>query len=337
MHLTGMATSSDTIKDDLLGIQSSQTLILQRQVDMYQWVESQDIDRSTGDYTYDAEWEASWQDSSEFVEDFHPTNPSQMEYGSQTFAANVTLGSYQLSSEVVNRLRNWYEPYPQALSVSEIPDEDLRKRTTIQDGVVYIYGKDNDYTHDPAQKPQIGDFKVTIGVVVPQTISVIALLDGGSTLVPFPSEEYGHKIWVQKGTKTAAEMLRKACREEQRHLLAIRLFCAGLLYLGFLVLYQPLSVLCNAVPMVEKVIGPTMLRAGVHFVPISLLLTSTLVALCWISVHTLLSLFWLILEGAAVYLVGRHLGWWNAAAPASRYQMVGKEDEQVSMELEEVV
>lgn len=336
VYATGTATTSETLQDELMGVNVSEALILQRHVNMFQWVESQDVDEKSEDYTYDKEWDPRWQDSSDFEESFAPTNPSEMEYSSQTYIADVTLGSYKMSQAVTSKLNTFYQAYNKPLSLLDIPDETVRNRTIIQDGVFYIYGKENDHTHDPVKDTQVGDYKVEMQVVVPQVVSVIALLGEENTLVPYPSNDFGDMFWVLPGQHTAASMLRNSLQQNKQRLLPIRIVCTVLLYLGMLVLYQPISVLGNAFPILEKAMGSNMKSAAVFFAPLAAFLSTTTIAICWLLSHPVLSMLWFMLEAIGIYLVVRYFRSIESGEKVRYDLVVSTEEEQVAMELEEV-
>lgn len=361
MHATGVAQTPGTVQDETFGMQTSSSssgfpLKLFRYTQMYQWVESEDVDPKTGDYAYTLEWDSTFRDSNKFEEESHPTNPSSMPYPSQVFTASpVTLSgtSLTLSTQVMEKM-NYYQVYEkfEAMQLENIPDEDIRNRASLQregkDGLfLYIRASDSDAQHDPARDPVLGDSRVQFRVVVPQTVSVLGLVQD-STLVPFREHWYGGErtvLLVETGEHSAADMLQRAEATAQRHVSVIRWFCGALIYLGILVLGKPASVLEDALPAVRDLVGPNFaLRiAVVRLLPLAVMVTCTAVALSWWRVHAFGSIVYLVVQAGVIYYAGNYLEWWGGGSVSHSgsqgksqdmaYQLV---DEQTLMELHEV-
>ena len=360
VHVSGTVQTTGTLQDETFGVSPSNLpLKLYRYAQMYQWVESEDINTKTGYYDYTLEWDSTYNDSEGFEESSHPSNPAGgMPYPPQVFTATpLTIGSgsstLTLSTSVADKL-SAYEVYKN-MQIQDIPDDTLRQKATLEQDpeegpFIYIRGGDDnqqDSQRNPAQNPIVGDSRVQFRVVAPQTFSILAYLDGDSTLMPFEESWYGRKrtlVLVAPGQHSANEMLQHAQKMAQRHLGVIRFVCGMLVYLGILILGKPASVLEDAVPQVRDLVGPGF-RLGIaaaRLLPVAFCVTFTAIALVWGRVHFGWTLLVLIAEGLAVYCVGKYLMEWWGHGPATNggsnkndktYQLV---DDQTFMELKEV-
>ena len=112
VHLSGKADTKDVLADDVFGV-SATAIRLQRQVEMFQWIEESrttekkkmggKVEKTTT-YTYKQDWSPTVINSGNFKEAGHD-NPAAMEFSSeQKYAANVTFGAFRLSEDQIRRI-----------------------------------------------------------------------------------------------------------------------------------------------------------------------------------------------------------------------------------------
>ena len=113
VHLTGRATTEETLNDPVFGV-SANALKLKRTVEMYQWKESSSSStkkkvggrtETKKTYTYRKTWSESRIDSSGFDNPSGHENPGTMPHKSTTLVAkNVRLGAFKLSPALVAKI-----------------------------------------------------------------------------------------------------------------------------------------------------------------------------------------------------------------------------------------
>ena len=386
VHITGDASvqvadsssSSDSavLQDNETGIVSDSAIKLLRVAQMWQWVESDDLNKN-GDYTYDLEWFATFQDSNLFIEEHHPNNPSSMPFEDHTFLPSTRVqimnDQWIISPELLRTL-DAYQMLD--LKPSQISKDfsDAMKFASVQqepDGTSALYipasaSEDNEQnnatqpTRNPAQDPQLGDTRIQYKIVPEQTISIVALWNDTSRQLEAYQEAWMRHsakplFLVQSGSASAQQMLDDAWKEEQPHLFILRVSCGVLLYLGLLVLAKPLSILEDLIPQLQDVVGPDFVLhiALIGMAPISVAVVCSTMALCWLGTHPGLSILYFVLQVFAVHYIGRKMVWWgnhqsSTAAGKKAVQQMDRDiaandtnyhlvpDEMTSMELNEV-
>lgn len=112
VHVSGLATTEDTLVDDQFGV-SAKAIRLVREVEVYQWVEHSETRPVKKDgkeykettYTYKLEWCSKPVDSQGFKEKGHDNVPAVLAFGDrESFATKVTLGAFSLSAEDIKRI-----------------------------------------------------------------------------------------------------------------------------------------------------------------------------------------------------------------------------------------
>ena len=112
VHVSGLATTDETLVDDQFGV-SAKAIKLVRDVEVYQWVEHTSTRPVKKDgkeykettYSYKLEWCSKPVDSSGFKEKGHDNVPSVLLFEDrESLASKVTLGAFSLSSEDIRRI-----------------------------------------------------------------------------------------------------------------------------------------------------------------------------------------------------------------------------------------
>ena len=112
VHVSGLATTEETLSDPQFGV-TAKAIKLLREVEVYQWVEHSDTHREKrGDkevevttYTYTQEWCEKPVDSQRFNEKGHDNVPAVLPFDDrEVFATKVTLGAFTLSAQDIRRI-----------------------------------------------------------------------------------------------------------------------------------------------------------------------------------------------------------------------------------------
>ena len=136
---------------------------------------------------------------------------------------------------------------------------------------------------DPAT-PAIGDIRVTHEAVFPGAVSVIAK-QTGNTFEPFIAQAGGTIEMLDTGTVSSESMFAAAHASNRIMTWVLRLVGAVLMFVGFSLLFRPLSVLADVVPFIGNIVGVgTGIVAFLLSAPLSLLVIS----IAWIFCRPLI-------------------------------------------------
>lgn len=269
VHLSSRARTEETVRDAALGVEA-RAIHLVREVEMYQWREDERTrkekrigggTRRVTEYTYEREWSSRWLDSSDFREAAAHRNPPMPVEGRRFSAEVVTAGARVLSPELVAQIDR-FEPLPVA------PDR-ARGLETLG-GEVHQDGRRIYVGRDP-RSPAIGDLRISWRIAPPTTVSVLAAQRGDTFSAWETPRGRTLEQNLEVGQVSAAEMLGRL--EERNALLTWGLRFGGwlLCFMGIRLMFRPLSVVADLVPLVGTLVGGGVtLAALVLSVPLSL-------------------------------------------------------------------
>lgn len=293
VHLTGLATTAETLTDPAFDV-SANALKLTRSVEMYQWKESSSSETRTKlgggqdtvtTYTYDKAWSEEAIDSSGFQEPDGHQNTSDMPYDSDSWTADrATLGAFVLPADLVAKLGDG--------DAIPVPDSAARDGRRIQADRLYI-GKDPD-------APAVGDVRIRFTALEPQTVSVIAA-QSGDTLAPYTGA--GKPIAMASvGTHSAEAMFADAKAENTLILWFVRVLGYLLMAFGFVLVFNPLGVIGSVIPFVGRLVG---FGAGLFSFLVAVPLTLITIALGWVAYRPVVAVVLIAIAVGAVWLALR--------------------------------
>jgi hypothetical protein len=255
VHVSAFAKTDDVLRDDSFGIAET-AIRLVREVEMYQWVESQrsNTEKKLGGgeetvttYEYSKEWRGSLVDSAGFQSSDGHRNPAAFPYEERTeTASGVSLGAFTLSAEQIQMLNR-----SEALEIAELPST-LSRNARLQDGAIYIGAEPS--------SPAVGDVRVRFRVVRPGAVSVVAG-QTGSSFEPYRAEAGGTIFLLEESVASAASMIETAEANNAMATWLIRGLGFFLMFLGLFLVFRPIAVFGDVVPFVGS-----LLRAGVGVV-----------------------------------------------------------------------
>ena len=301
VHLTADALTDETLVDQDFGI-SANVIRLRRDVLMYQWEETRQTEtrkkigggeETVTTYTYSKEWRRSLNDSSNFQSPSGHENPSEFPFDSMTWdAENVPVGAFYLSPDLVSQLSDFAD-----LSVREIPEgaawpEDAK----LGNGGIFLGA-------DTAQ-PQIGDVWINFSVVEQGPVSLIAA-QNGDTFAEYQTKAGGTIAMIVAGNVPAQQMFEDAIAQNTLITWLVRLGGFILIWIGFGLLFAPLSVLADIVPLFGSLVGAA---TGLIAFLLALAVALTVIAIAWVVFRPLLGITLLVLAVAALFFGFRAFG-----------------------------
>ncbi len=304
IHTTGNATTDELLSDSEFAI-ARQALRLQRNVEMYQWVEHEESrtrDKVGGGretvktYEYRREWREGRENSSSFQEPSGHENP-QPRFSSQSLVSDrAKLGAFQLRQDLVTQINTWKD-LPADLTALEKLDEAARQpfRT---DGPTLYYSST---TAAAESSPQIGDLRISFRIVEPTVVSVLSK-QRDQTLEPFKTKNGETVEALQVGSVSAPEMFEDLRR--QNNFLAMLLRGVGWLLacIGFGLIVAPVKTIASIVPFFGRLVGVA--TGAIAFVLGSVVALMT-IAVAWIAVRPLYGIGLTLFAALGIYFLFR--------------------------------
>jgi hypothetical protein len=158
------------------------------------------------------------------------------------------------------------------------------------------------YLGESPAAPDIGDLRVSHESAMPAAVSVIAKQTAGG-FEPFGTKAGGTIEMLETGTVSAGAMFTAAHQTNKIMTWALRLLGFVLMTIGFNLLFRPLSVLADLVPMFGSIVG-----VGTGFVAflLSLPLSLLVISISWIFYRPLVGIPLVILAvGGFVFLISK--------------------------------
>jgi len=305
VHLSGKADTKDVLADDVFGV-SATAIRLQRQVEMFQWIEESKTTEKkklgggvekTTTYTYKQDWSPTVINSGNFKEAGHD-NPAAMEFSSeQKYAANVTFGAFRLSEYQIRSIGS-----TQAYA---FPTDFVCKVERVQMKGSAIYVPNNETRLNPlnirdvASKPRVGDMRVTFRVVYPHDISLIAKQKGDS-FIDYTAKTGKKLNYLVDGVEDATAMFATARKNNAMLTWLLRLVGFLAMYIGLGMVFKPLSVLADVLPILGDIVG---IGTGIVAGLIAFVCAVVTIAIAWITYRPVLGITLLVLAVAGIVLL----------------------------------
>ncbi len=298
VYISGLATTKDNLSDSLLGV-TVNAINLHRKVEMYQWKQKTETrtesqlggsEKHVTTYTYDKVWSESAIDSSTFKNPAGHQNPTMPVQSQTEYARTVTVGDFLLPDALIKQI-NISEPVSLAQVNKEILKSKLNKPVTLINNELYL-GQD-------AQNPQVGDLRINLTVVKPQTVSIIGQ-QTGETFQSYFAPAGQSIMLLSTGQHSSDEMIAQAQSENSLLAWVWRLFSLLMLIGGFSLIMKPLVILADVVPFLGSIVG-----FGTGFIAFLLGLCVWLIAtaIAWFATRPLLSISLLIIAVVGGYIL----------------------------------
>ena len=296
VHVTGDIKSGAPLRDPEFGVTAT-ALQLVRTVEMFQWKEETRTEtrknlggseETITTYTYQRVWSDSRNDSSRFRRPEGHNNPDMRYRRAAVVARDATLGAFRPGERVLQQL-----PTDRELRVEPAVADGLRGRVGgpvhVVDGKLYFGVNPNE--------PRIGDLRISFAVAPAGPASVIGR-QTGADFTEYQTKAGDRLLMARPGARTSAEMF-KAAQDENRILTwLLRGAGAVLMFVGFMLILNPLVVVADFVPLIGSILG-----AGAALV--SLVLTAVfaplIIAIAWLRYRPLVSLIAIAIGFAAAY------------------------------------
>jgi hypothetical protein len=300
VHMTGVASSKKGVSDAVLGIAAPGAIRLERLVEMYQWVEKTETkkekklggsEETIKTTTYEKEWSSSEVSSQDFkVKEKNGErveNPPMPMKGGSVVANDVMLGAHTLTDSLVSQLTGGTPVVIDQAAISALP-ESIRGSARLHDGGIFV--------GDPA-KPRVGDLRIKLLKTDASDVSVVAK-QTGNALGPWQTSQGTTIDLLDKGTLTADQMFSSAESANETRTWIVRLLGFLCMFIGFGMIFKPLSVVADVVPFIGSVVG---MGTGIVAFALSAPLSLVTIAVAWIVYRPLLGVI-LLVVGIGVFV-----------------------------------
>jgi hypothetical protein len=156
---------------------------------------------------------------------------------------------------------------------------------------------------NPAQ-PQVGDVRINFSVVEQGPVSIVAA-QGGDTFADYQTKAGGSIAMIVSGNVPAQQMFEDAIAGNTLITWLVRLGGFILIWIGFGLLFAPLSVIADIVPLFGSLVGAA---TGLIAFLLALAVALTVIAIAWVVFRPLLGIALLVLAVAAAVFGFRAFG-----------------------------
>jgi len=297
IHVSGELATKLPLTDPEFGI-STPAARLVRTVEVYQWKEESRTEtrKNLGGsedkvttYTYTLVWSEPRLDSSRFHDPGGHENPQLRYRRLEVAARDAMLGAFRPGEAALRRLAANEE-----FRIDPAAAPTLRDRfgfATVDDGRIFVGA-------DPA-RPRLGDIRVSYLVARIGPVSLIGR-QSGVDFTEFPTQAGDRLLMASAGMVSANDMFKAAESENRMLTWILRGVGAVLMFIGFALIGQPLSVIGSIVPFIGDVFA-----AGVGLIAVLMtaMVMPVVVAVAWFWYRPLISIAALAIGAGIVALV----------------------------------
>lgn len=287
VYLTGLASTHEKLQDPLLGL-NLVAIGLIRKVEMYQWQEEPPL-KNEKLYTYKKIWSEALIDSAKFKDQDYQNPPSKPIECNHTLAQNVTVGDFNLPSELIKKIK-----VETPIDLSKINLESLKTYFTRP---VYLINN-HIYIGEDSRKPEVGDLKISASSILPQTVSIIAE-QTGHTFKPYRSATGESIFLLTSGQETSDGMIRAAHDENLSRTLLIRLGSLFMMIIGFALLMRSSNIFANKIPVIRSFVE---FGSGLMSVLLGFCLWTVFLAIAWLTTRPFFAIGLLAIVILVLYL-----------------------------------
>jgi hypothetical protein len=308
IHVSGNTRSTAPLADPEFAV-STVGLHLVRIAEMYQWEEEKHeethkslggSEQTTTTYSYNKVWSDRAIDSQKFRQRDNHTNPAKKYVRLSVTSTDAALGAFRLDAPVLNLL-----PTNTEVTVAPQTAAKIKPRIAnaqVVDGKIYL-GAD-------AGDPQIGDYRISYVLAPAGPVSVIGR-QAASTITQYQTTAGDRLLMAVDGMQSATEMFKEAERENRILTWAIRAGGILAMWLGAFLIFRPLVVVADVVPLIGGVLGA---GAGLVALVFAIVAGSIVIAIAWLWYRPIVSLIVLAIGGAVAFILHRLAARRSAAA-----------------------
>ena len=274
-------THYETVTDDVFNI-TVDGLVLERNVEIYEWEESCSDDNCT----YRKVWSNSLIDSSSFSNKTY-TNPQTMLYQEAKFyTSNAKLGDFNLSTELLSELET---------------NDTLAPKDEVNIEGFHIYGSYYTNAKD-INNPEIGDLRITYTYSDANEVTALGL-QKEKNLSTFTGKSGYSVSFVREGIFSIGEVVTSLRNSNKMTKWLLRGAGALLIIIGIASVLSPITNLIGKVPLLGNIVN-----GAIGFVAfgIGLAISLVVIAVAWFRYRPILSICLIVAVIALIILVKKY-------------------------------
>ena len=282
VYISGEAKPTTTISDAIFGVEVTQKTRLNRNVEMFQWVEEKSSKKekqigggtkTVTTYNYNKKWTSSPQDSSSFNRPQGHTNPS-MPYVSDFFYSDVFLGAFALPTDMITGFPSDASLTSTIFDVNSIPTDNVLKaaKNVTKDGDGFYFGNSQ-------FEAVVGDTRVQYSAASGGLVSIIAM-QSGNTFLPYRAKSGSSLYYIEMGTVSASTMFDKATDDNKTLTMILRIVGAVVMTIGIGLILNPLAVVADIIPCIGDCVECAI---GVVSALIGIFLSLIVIGIAWVA------------------------------------------------------
>ena len=308
VHFSGKLAATDLIKDTLFaGIEAPLGAVrLVRKVEMYQWQQSSDTktkkkiggsEEKTTVYSYAKTWSENAIDSSSFKKPQEHENPPMPAKSEEFGIKNGKVGAIGLAGKDFNNLGE------EAILVPVKDKARIIKRQFSDARPVRVNG-DSYLVSYNANKPRVGDVRITFKSARVETLSVVGKLQDNK-INAYKTTNGGSISMFRTGISSATEMFDGAI--SGNNMLTWMFRIAGFLGLiaGFKIIFSIIGVIGDVVPIIGDVVR---YATGFAAIALSAIIGTLVIGFAWIYFRPVLGMIIIgvgLTIGIAAIVIGK--------------------------------
>lgn len=312
VHISGPVKPNGDISDPQFGIRADGALAIDREVEMYQWVEKSEsrTEKNVGGseetvttYSYSREWSRRRINSENFKVRNGHENPDFAVSSTRTTVDTADVGAFRLDGSAVAGLGDGkLIPLTEADAERMAANIATTRPVRLNQGEIYV--------GTSATSPQVGDLRIRFERTDLAEASFVGRQQG-DTLVPYRTSNGRDVFLSAAGRKDAAAMFEQAQTENTIITWVIRV--AGLIgmFIGFQLFFGLFGVIGDVIPFIGS-----LLRGGTAIIALvlTLVIGPVTIAIGWFAYRPLLSL---LIIGAGVAIAALVIFLRRRSAPAA--------------------
>lgn len=288
VHVAGETRSVSGVADADLGVQAK-GLKLSRQVEMYQWTETESGSGQDRKFTYSRQWKSSAVDSSRFRAAGNHSNPAFPAFRSREFgASDARIGAFPVGSQAVQSLGPM-EEFPISNAGVGIAQRVTGRSTSVSGGGYYV-------GQNPSS-PRIGDIRITYRIVKEGPASFVGQQQPDG-LHAYRAKNGQQFLLAGTGVQSSDDLFQTAHEDNRTLTWILRGVGLLVLFIGFSSLFAPVNLLASYIPILGSLVSGAVTIVAAAATAI---VGPLVIAIAWFAYRPLVSVIVIALGAAAAY------------------------------------
>lgn len=299
VYINWKADTKDILKDSDFFI-SENAIILNRNVEMFQWEEKEKTQKQSNlwwsqttvkTYTYNKVWDKNKIDSSNFKEIWHE-NISEWKYVWDKFISNnVFIWDLKLTNEFVNQMSQNQIIIVSNKSFSRFKLSKKEHDAKLESNYIYLWSWS-------LSSPNIWDLKISFTASYPSEVSII-WKQQWDQIVSYQTDSETQISLLQYWKKQISEMYQKAFEDNKILTWVLRFVWFILIFVWFNLLFWIIVIIADFIPFLWSIVWNT---AGFISFILSIILSFIIIGISWIYFKPIIWIVFLLLAFSSVFL-----------------------------------